>query len=270
MATNQPQNLSEWQLHCVLKRASLIQYYDSFINNGEVDVIKLAESDDIVFKDIMEKVGMAKKPLHVRQFRNTLLEWTKDPGKNKHVPSYIQTADDAKCATAVLSLKSTAVSGSNSRLPQSQNDDDEKWKKQNEHCTIFKSEKTGIQPKQHTKSNQTQRVVKEDREEIIKPTTQRERNRVLLDILTERPYGTKEGLKDVLQESDPLNSDVQEILIHEHVIKLQKNYLMFVNDMDCKTDILDHLYETGVLDTEEKEEVYNYSLTRHESVTDFT
>ncbi|CAC5416924.1 unnamed protein product [Mytilus coruscus] len=40
---------------------------------------------------------------------------------------------------------------------------------------------------------------------------------------------------------------------------------MFVNDVDCKTDILDHLYETGVLDTEEKEEVYNFSITRHES-----
>ncbi|VDI43152.1 Hypothetical predicted protein [Mytilus galloprovincialis] len=80
MAKHQPHNLAEWQLHCVLKKASLIQYYDSFIKNGEVDVIKLSESDDRVLKNIMEKVGMAKKPLHVRQFRNTLLEWTKDPG----------------------------------------------------------------------------------------------------------------------------------------------------------------------------------------------
>ncbi|VDI33403.1 Hypothetical predicted protein, partial [Mytilus galloprovincialis] len=124
----------------------------------------------------------------------------------------------------------------------------------------------------------------EDREEIIKPTTQRERNRVLLDILTDRPYNTMEVLKDVLQESNPQNTDVQElvnrmqcyesfdeyiscqdIIIHEHIGKLQRNYLMFVNDMDCRTDILDHLYETGVLDTEEKEEVYNVSITRHES-----
>lgn len=40
---------------------------------------------------------------------------------------------------------------------------------------------------------------------------------------------------------------------------------MFVNDVDCKTDILDHLYGTGVLDTEEKEEVGCLSHTRHES-----
>ncbi|XP_071152333.1 uncharacterized protein [Mytilus edulis] len=321
MATNQPQNLSEWQLHCVLKRASLIQYYDSFINNGEVDVIKLAESDDIVFKDIMEKVGMAKKPLHVRQFRNTLLEWTKDPGKNEHVPSYIQKADDAKSATAVQSLKSTEVSDNNPQLPRRQNDDDAKQKRQDENCTIYKSENTEIQPQQDTKSKQTQRVVKddqkqhglfpyydelinqtvldkmvldnlisrcilmiEDREEIIKPTTQRERNRVLLNILTKRPYGTTEVLKDVLQESNQYNNDVLEIvskmqcsdscdepfschdiMIHEHIVKLHKNYLMFVNDMDFRTDISDHLYETGVLDSEEKEEVYNFSITRHES-----
>ncbi|CAG2201967.1 NAB [Mytilus edulis] len=294
MATHQPQNLPEWQLHCILKRASLIRYYDSFIKNGEVDVIKLSESDDIVFKNIMEK--------------------------NEHVPSYIQKADDAASATAVQSLKSTAVSDIKSQLHQRQNDDDEKQKTQNESCTICKSENTEIQPQQDTKSKQTQRVVKdqkqhglvpyydelinktvldkmvldslisrcilmiEDREEIIKPTTQRERNRVLLNILTNRPYGTFEVFKDVLQESNPYNTDVQElvskmqcsdsrdkdincndIMIHEHIVKLQKNYLMFVNDVDCKTDILDHLYEKGVLDTEEKEEVYNFSITRHES-----
>ncbi|VDI51002.1 Hypothetical predicted protein, partial [Mytilus galloprovincialis] len=44
----------------------------------------------------------------------------------------------------------------------------------------------------------------EDREEIIKPTTQRERNKVLLDIF--------HVFKDVLKESDPHNSDVQEFI----------------------------------------------------------
>lgn len=53
-------------------------------------------------------------------------------------------------------------------------------------------------------------------------------------------------------------------VIHEHMAKLQKHYLMFVNDVDCKTDILDHLYEKGVLDTEENEEIYNCSITRHD------
>ena len=36
MASSQPENSIEWQLHCVLKRASLLQYYDSFIKQGKV------------------------------------------------------------------------------------------------------------------------------------------------------------------------------------------------------------------------------------------
>ncbi|XP_052073712.1 uncharacterized protein LOC127711644 [Mytilus californianus] len=124
----------------------------------------------------------------------------------------------------------------------------------------------------------------EDREEIIKPATQSERNKVLLDILTERPYGTFKVFKDVLKESDPYNTDVQElvsrmqfiescdknischdIVFHEHIVKLQKNYMMFVHDVYSKTDIADYLYETGVLNTEEKEEICSSSITRHES-----
>lgn len=52
----------------------------------------------------------------------------------------------------------------------------------------------------------------EDRDEIIKPATQTERNKVLLDILIKRPYGTFNVLKDVLKESDPYNTDVQELV----------------------------------------------------------
>lgn len=40
----------------------------------------LSNAEDKKFKEVMEKVGMVKKPLHVRQFRNSLLEWMKDPG----------------------------------------------------------------------------------------------------------------------------------------------------------------------------------------------
>lgn len=57
-------------------------------------------------------------------------------GKNEHVPSYIQKADDAKSATAVQSLKSTEVSDNNPQLPRRQNDDDAKQKRQDENCTI--------------------------------------------------------------------------------------------------------------------------------------
>ncbi|XP_076105820.1 uncharacterized protein LOC143074156 [Mytilus galloprovincialis] len=126
----------------------------------------------------------------------------------------------------------------------------------------------------------------EDREEIVKPTTQRERNKVLLDILTERPYPTFHLFKDVLQESEPSNSCVQELVkrmmstesrnepiswqgheieLNNHKVKLQKNYMMFVHGVDSKTDIADHLYQSDVLSTEEKEEICNSSLTQQES-----
>ncbi|CAC5356166.1 NAB [Mytilus coruscus] len=104
MATNQPQNVLEWQLHCVLKRANLLQYYDSFIRQGECDVLQLSETDDLKFKDVMQKVGMAKKSIHVRQFKNTLLEWVKDPGEDAHVPNYIKEDDDSRMPPAPRSL----------------------------------------------------------------------------------------------------------------------------------------------------------------------
>ncbi|CAG2190222.1 unnamed protein product [Mytilus edulis] len=84
MASNEPQNLLEWQLHCVLKRASLLQYYESFMEHGECDVLQLSEADDGKFKDVMEKVGMAKKSIHVRLFKSTLLQWAKDPEEQKN------------------------------------------------------------------------------------------------------------------------------------------------------------------------------------------
>ncbi|CAG2199336.1 unnamed protein product [Mytilus edulis] len=120
-------------------------------------------------------------------------------------------------------------------------------------------------------------------ERIIKQTTQSERNRVLLDILTDRPYNTFDMFIEVLHESDQINDDVQEIVskikctknndetyschditFHEHIVQLQKNYKMFVDDGDCRTDIADYLYQKDVLNTEEKK-ITKFSLTRQES-----
>ncbi|VDI63242.1 Hypothetical predicted protein [Mytilus galloprovincialis] len=41
--------------------------------------------------------------------------------------------------------------------------------------------------------------------------------------------------------------------------------MMFVHGVDSKTDIADHLYQSDVLSTEEKEEICNSSLTQQES-----
>ncbi|CAG2190224.1 unnamed protein product [Mytilus edulis] len=252
MASNEPQNLLEWQLHCVLKRASLLQYYESFIKHGECNVLQLSKAEDGKFKDVMEKVGMAKKSIHVRHFKSTLLQWAKDPGKDKHVPSYIKKSDDSTTSPAQGSLKPDTVSfsmtGKYSEVPQLKKSIQEIKTKEKEELTSYKSEKKKAHPKEDTTQKYTQSVIKdqehhgltgyydelldntvldkmvldnlisrcilmiEDREEIVKPTTQRERNKVLLDILTERPYPTFHLFKDVLLESDPNNSCVQELV----------------------------------------------------------
>ncbi|CAC5390146.1 unnamed protein product [Mytilus coruscus] len=252
MASNESQNLLEWQLHCVLKRASLLQYYESFIKHGECDVLQLSKAEDGKFKDVMEKVGMARKSIHVRHFKSTLLQWAKDPGKDKHVPSYIKKSDDSTTSPAQRSLKPGTVSfsmtGKSSEVLQLKKSIQEIRTKEKEELTSYKSEKKKAHPKEDTTQKYTQSVIKdhghpgltgyydelvdntvldkmvldnlisrcilmiEDREEITKPTTQRERNKVLLDILTERPYPTFHLFKDVLQESEPSNSYVQELV----------------------------------------------------------
>ncbi|CAC5404241.1 unnamed protein product [Mytilus coruscus] len=164
MATNQPQNLLEWQLHCVLKRANLLQYYASFIRQGECDVLQLSEADDLKFKDVMQKVGMAKKSIHVRQFKNTLLEWVKDPGKDSHVPSYIKEDDHSRMPPAPRSLnprtatpplpdKSSVVQ----QLPKSTQGNQTKEK---DELTSSKSEKKEFPKQQDTTQQQKHSEVK--------------------------------------------------------------------------------------------------------------
>ncbi|CAG2252251.1 unnamed protein product [Mytilus edulis] len=222
MATNQPKNLLERQLHCVLERSSLLQYYERFIKHGECDVLTLSKAGDGKFKDVMKTVGMAKNSSHVHQFKDTLLEWAKDPDHKLH--GLFRYYDDLLENTV---LDKMVLDNLISR------------------CILMI----------------------EDREEIIKPTTQRERNKVLLDILTERPYPTFHLFKDVLKESEPNNECVQmlvsrmqttesreedtychygpEISLHNYKLQLQQNYTIFVHGVECKTDIADYLYQEG-------------------------
>ncbi|XP_071155368.1 NGFI-A-binding protein 1-like isoform X3 [Mytilus edulis] len=79
MTTSQPKNTSEWQLHRVLQRANLLQYYDTFISQGGDDVQQLCEAGEEEFLEIMALVGMASKPLHVRRLQKALQEWVANP-----------------------------------------------------------------------------------------------------------------------------------------------------------------------------------------------
>lgn len=79
--TAQPSNESELQLYRVLQRANLLSYYDTFIAQGGDDVHQLVEAGNQEFLEIMDLVGMASKPLHVRRLQKALQEWVQNPGE---------------------------------------------------------------------------------------------------------------------------------------------------------------------------------------------
>ncbi|XP_041131248.1 NGFI-A-binding protein 2-like [Polyodon spathula] len=74
-----PRTLGELQLHCVLQRANLLSYYDTFLQQGGDDVQQLCEAGEEEFLEIMALVGMATRPLHVRRLQRALREWATNP-----------------------------------------------------------------------------------------------------------------------------------------------------------------------------------------------
>ena len=59
----------------LLERANLVQYLNSFTEQGGDDINQLCEADESEFKEICELVGMATKPLHVKRLRKALDEY---------------------------------------------------------------------------------------------------------------------------------------------------------------------------------------------------
>ncbi|CAG2198639.1 unnamed protein product [Mytilus edulis] len=199
-------------------------------------------------------------------------------GKNVPVSSLIDKTDDATLSPSAQSLKFNVVSDSHSGVPQLEKDAYRKQKKGEGGLTSYKLETTKIRKLENIGSRPTQRVIKnqkqhglfpyydelinqtvldkmvldnlisrcilmiEDREEIIKPTTQRERNKVLLDILTDRPYD-----------------------VNDNAIRMQKNYTLLVNNIVSTTDVTDYLIGEDIMQHEEREEVCASGLTTNES-----
>ena len=48
---------------------------------GGDDVQQLCEAGEAEFLEIMDLVGMASKPMHVRRLQKALQEWVHNPGK---------------------------------------------------------------------------------------------------------------------------------------------------------------------------------------------
>lgn len=74
----------EAELHSVLKAANLLDYYQSFLEQGGDDIQQFCDASEDEFKEIIALVGMSTKPLHTKRLQKALVEWK---SKRGHSPS---------------------------------------------------------------------------------------------------------------------------------------------------------------------------------------
>ncbi|CAG2236239.1 unnamed protein product [Mytilus edulis] len=122
----------------------------------------------------------------------------------------------------------------------------------------------------------------DDAREIKCPPGQFQRNKILLDILIDRPYNSFYYLVDALEESGSLCLDLvlrmrqnktyirtdteteQDSFrsdLREHSVRLQKNYKSLVEGMGSSLHIVDKLFSEDVIDREEKEQIMATEIT---------
>ncbi|EDO41407.1 predicted protein, partial [Nematostella vectensis] len=75
MAAPLAQKECELELFTLLKSANLLDYYQSFIEQGGDDIQQLCDASEDEFKEIIAMVGMSTKPLHVRRLQKSLVDW---------------------------------------------------------------------------------------------------------------------------------------------------------------------------------------------------
>ena len=56
-------------------------FWSYFFKGGD-DVQQLCEAGEAEFLEIMDLVGMASKPMHVRRLQKALQEWVQNPGRS--------------------------------------------------------------------------------------------------------------------------------------------------------------------------------------------
>lgn len=84
---------AQQQLYLLLERANLLQYFGIFLEFGGDDVQQLSEADEEEFLEIMNLVGMTRKPLHVRRLQRALIEWRRSTKCNNQQNEYTQPAN---------------------------------------------------------------------------------------------------------------------------------------------------------------------------------
>jgi len=109
--TSHPSNESELQIYRVLQRANLLSYYDTFIAQGGDDVQQLCEAGEAEFLEIMDLVGMASKPMHVRRLQKALQEWVQNPGLFQTPLVPLSNLSAPSAAAAVIRASTSASLG---------------------------------------------------------------------------------------------------------------------------------------------------------------
>ncbi|XP_063406049.1 uncharacterized protein LOC134690009 [Mytilus trossulus] len=126
-------------------------------------------------------------------------------------------------------------------------------------------------------------LTNEDSEDIMNERRLSERNRMILNILMARPYGTFQTFSEELLEFDRSKIDlvskmknydcegeynlaVFEVMnLSSHTIKLQKNFKILVNELATTNTIVDHLISDEVLCLEDQAEVCAQGNTKEQS-----
>ncbi|XP_064464554.1 uncharacterized protein LOC135375841 [Ornithodoros turicata] len=85
--TSSAANESEEELHVLLRLADLLSYHDKFIQQGKDNVQRLCDSSDEEFQTLVEHVGMARKPLHVKRLKNALKQCSGHAAVMTSIPS---------------------------------------------------------------------------------------------------------------------------------------------------------------------------------------
>ncbi|XP_064468414.1 uncharacterized protein LOC135379092 isoform X2 [Ornithodoros turicata] len=75
---------TEGELHQLLRQADLLSYHEKFIEIGREKVQELHDHRE--FQEATDRVGMTRKPLHVKRFKNALERWKNDAGATPYAP----------------------------------------------------------------------------------------------------------------------------------------------------------------------------------------
>ncbi|CAF1009054.1 unnamed protein product, partial [Brachionus calyciflorus] len=110
-------NKSHQKLYELLLRANLLQYFNSFIEQGGDDLDQLCDANENEFKEICDLVGMSSKPLHVKRLKKALdeLKFSKSQGQKFKTSHSVQKfLPESNLSLSLPTPHSTSSSSSSS------------------------------------------------------------------------------------------------------------------------------------------------------------